>query len=217
MSETLTRLLDKIDERCRALRKHLQKFLEWEAGLEEDERPQTDIPMGDFGSVPGYSEDFPEESYDVIVRHVNALSDLWELAGLGPRAASWDCVVGALDSQESYASRGVLLLAYEFVVQAMAAVHRRREHVAGAADVRQSPTPQKASPNPEQTDDGEWSQPMTKAAMSRRLALKRDAFETFAGGHGLRQCGSRQLWQIRLDKMDANTRHRIERGRPLKQ
>jgi hypothetical protein len=65
-----------------------------------------------------------------------------------------------------------------------------------------------------QTGDviGEWSNPMSKRTIM--VALKIDGykkFNTFAKLHGIRGAGNRQLWQIRLDKMDKMTRERIEK------
>lgn len=59
---------------------------------------------------------------------------------------------------------------------------------------------------------GEWSKPMSKKVLMKRLGLGPRAFETFAKPHGLREI-SRQQWQIRLDKMDAQTRRHIESER----
>jgi hypothetical protein len=60
--------------------------------------------------------------------------------------------------------------------------------------------------------DENWSLPMSKAEIMTRLKLKPRAFATFAQGHGLKRIG-RQLWQIRLNAMDAATRRMIEKGR----
>lgn len=61
--------------------------------------------------------------------------------------------------------------------------------------------------------DGEYSLPMSKTEMRVRLAnMAKDKFESFAAQHGLKKI-NRQLYQIRLDKMDARTRRRLETGR----
>jgi hypothetical protein len=57
--------------------------------------------------------------------------------------------------------------------------------------------------------EGEWSLPMPKKVLMKRLNLKPRAFDTFAAQHGLIEV-SRQQFQIRLDKMDPKTRARIE-------
>jgi hypothetical protein len=58
----------------------------------------------------------------------------------------------------------------------------------------------------------DWSNPMTKSAMMSRVGIDGyKKFKTFANQHGLRQAGNRQLWQIRLDKMDKNTKHNFEK------
>ncbi|MCI0352027.1 MAG: hypothetical protein L0Z53_21620, partial [Acidobacteriales bacterium] len=56
---------------------------------------------------------------------------------------------------------------------------------------------------------GEWSIPMPKSKMAHRLGLSPRQFATFAKSHELRK-HNRQLWQIRLDRLDAKTRKRIE-------
>jgi len=60
----------------------------------------------------------------------------------------------------------------------------------------------------------EWSNPMTKTKMMRALHIEGSKkFTTFAEDHGLKQVGkNRQLWQIRLDKMDLNTRRKLEKA-----
>ena len=59
---------------------------------------------------------------------------------------------------------------------------------------------------------GEWSTPMPKTKIMIRLKLKPGSFATFAKSHELKRL-SRQLWQIRLDRMDASTRRKIETGK----
>jgi hypothetical protein len=75
--------------------------------------------------------------------------------------------------------------------------HAADRHVAEAADVTLPP-------------DGQWSAPMSKAEISTRLKLSRRSFNTFTKNHALRSAGNRQLWQIRLDGMDAATRKKVE-------
>lgn len=55
----------------------------------------------------------------------------------------------------------------------------------------------------------EWSTLMPKSKMASRLRLSPKQFETFAKSHELRR-HNRQLWQIRLDKLDPRTRQRLE-------
>ena len=55
---------------------------------------------------------------------------------------------------------------------------------------------------------------MSKSEMMTRLKLHRKGFESFTRTHPLKRL-SRGKWQIRLDKMDRNTRHMIETGRPI--
>lgn len=60
--------------------------------------------------------------------------------------------------------------------------------------------------------EGEWSNPMTKSAMMSKVKIYGyKKFNTFAKQYGLRQAGNRQLWQIRLDGMDRNTRQKFEK------
>lgn len=62
----------------------------------------------------------------------------------------------------------------------------------------------------------EWSVPMSETEMRVHLGnMKAKSFKAFAKEHGIRKAGSRKLSQIRLDGMDANTRHMIETGRPI--
>ena len=63
-----------------------------------------------------------------------------------------------------------------------------------------------------QAPEGDWSKPMPKKVLMSRLGLNSRAFETFAKQHPLKKI-SRQQWMIRLDKMDARTRGRIETGK----
>jgi hypothetical protein len=59
--------------------------------------------------------------------------------------------------------------------------------------------------------EGEWSCPMSLADMAVRLNnMTQYSFKKFAQGHGLRMAGSRQKWQIRLDRMDKATRQKLE-------
>jgi hypothetical protein len=65
----------------------------------------------------------------------------------------------------------------------------------------------------EQAGSGDLSKPMTKKVMM--IALKIDGykkFNTFAKLHGIQQAGNRQLWQIRFDNMDSNTRQKLEKA-----
>ena len=63
------------------------------------------------------------------------------------------------------------------------------------------------------TLEGEWSNPMTKSAMMSRVNIDGyKKFNTFAKQYGLQKAGNRQLWQIRLDKMDKNTRQKFEKA-----
>jgi hypothetical protein len=60
--------------------------------------------------------------------------------------------------------------------------------------------------------DGEWSKPMSKSKMKN--ALRIDGYRTFnifARHHGILPAGNRQLWQIRLDRMDETTRKKLEK------
>jgi hypothetical protein len=61
--------------------------------------------------------------------------------------------------------------------------------------------------------EGEWSNPMTKTKMMKTLHIAGySKFATFAKQYGLRQAGNRQLWQIRLDDIDKNTRQKFEKA-----
>ena len=63
------------------------------------------------------------------------------------------------------------------------------------------------------TLEGEWSNPMTKSDMMIRLHINGyKKFNTFAKVYGLYKVGNRQLWQIRLDGMDKNTRQKLEKA-----
>jgi hypothetical protein len=67
--------------------------------------------------------------------------------------------------------------------------------------------PKQASPN------GLLSKPMSKSQMMHALGMdgyKR--FNAFAKGHEIREAGNRQLFQIRLDGMDINTRTKLEKA-----
>lgn len=60
--------------------------------------------------------------------------------------------------------------------------------------------------------EGEWSNPMTKSEMMKKVGIDGyKKFNTFAKQYGLRPAGNRQLWQLRLDKMDKNTRRKFEK------
>lgn len=64
-----------------------------------------------------------------------------------------------------------------------------------------------------QVSVGEWSNPMTKSTMMSKIGIDGyKKFNTFAKQHGLQQAGNRQLWQIRLDRMDKNTRQKFEKA-----
>jgi len=66
--------------------------------------------------------------------------------------------------------------------------------------------------NKRQVSPGELSNPMTKSAMMSRVGIDGyKKFNTFAKQHGLQQAGNRQLWQIRLDRMDKNTKQKFEK------
>ena len=60
--------------------------------------------------------------------------------------------------------------------------------------------------------EGEWSLPMSLTEMATRLGLPVQKFKVFAEMHGLLRL-TRKLWLVRLDRMDAATRCRIETGR----
>ena len=75
------------------------------------------------------------------------------------------------------------------------------------ADRTEGESPAQVSP------PGELSNPRTKKEFMRALGLPAGAYKTFnafAERHGIRQAGNRQLWQLRLDGMDAATRAKIE-------
>ncbi len=59
----------------------------------------------------------------------------------------------------------------------------------------------------------ELSTPMSKTEIASRLKLGRRAFETFIKSHPIIPSGNRQLWQIRVDRMDAATRKKVELGK----
>lgn len=62
----------------------------------------------------------------------------------------------------------------------------------------------------ENTLEGEWSNPMTKSALMKKVGIDGyKKFKTFAEIYGLRQAGNRQLWQIRIDRMDSNTKQKF--------
>ncbi len=67
-----------------------------------------------------------------------------------------------------------------------------------------------AAQSPAEIPEGEWSTPMSKAEMARRLGMSTRVLNTFAQRHAIRTVGSRQLWQIRLDGIDAASRRRLE-------
>lgn len=58
------------------------------------------------------------------------------------------------------------------------------------------------------TDGEVWSTPMSKNQMARRLRMKRNAFLTFAKTASIKPIG-RQLWSLRLDRLDATSRGRL--------
>ncbi len=62
-----------------------------------------------------------------------------------------------------------------------------------------------------QPSDGEWSRPMSQANMMSILRIdSRRKFKAFAREYGIRQVGgSRQLWQIRIDRMDSVARSKL--------
>lgn len=71
----------------------------------------------------------------------------------------------------------------------------------------------KKSKKHENQIEGEWSHPMTKARMMKALRIEGyRAFNHFANRYGIRQEGSRQLYQIRLDKMDKSTQAKLEKA-----
>jgi hypothetical protein len=60
-----------------------------------------------------------------------------------------------------------------------------------------------------------WIGPMSKVEMASRLLIGRRAFDSFTKLHPLKKVG-RQQWMICVDRMDLNTRSRVETGRPPK-
>lgn len=59
---------------------------------------------------------------------------------------------------------------------------------------------------------GEWSTPMSKAEMMTRLRIDSyKTFNAFAKTQGIEEAGNRQTFIIRLDKMDAKTRSKLEK------
>lgn len=60
---------------------------------------------------------------------------------------------------------------------------------------------------------GEWSNPMSKVRMMKALRIDNyRIFNNFAKLHGIRQAGSREVYQICFDKMDKTTRDKIEKA-----
>lgn len=60
---------------------------------------------------------------------------------------------------------------------------------------------------------GEWSNPMSKAKMMKKLNIDDyRTFDKFAKLHGIKEAGSRELYQICLDKMDDLTRAKFEKA-----
>ena len=88
-------------------------------------------------------------------------------------------------------------------------LNRVLDHV--KADIKKQPTTP-ASDNTGDISEGEWSNPMTKSTMMSKVNIDGyKKFNTFAKQYGLRKAGNRQLWQIRLDRMDKNTRQKFEK------
>lgn len=79
------------------------------------------------------------------------------------------------------------------------------------ATTRNRETEQKVSGGKaENTLEGEWSNPMTKSALMKKVSIDGyKKFKTFAEMYGLCQAGNRQLWQIRIDRMDSNTKQKF--------
>jgi len=79
------------------------------------------------------------------------------------------------------------------------------------ATTRNRETEQKVSGGKaENTLEGEWSNPMTKSALMKKVSIDGyKKFKTFAEMYGLCQAGNRQLWQIRIDRMDSNTKRKF--------
>ncbi len=69
----------------------------------------------------------------------------------------------------------------------------------------------KGTTKSKQPIEGEWSKPMTKAEMMRKLRIDGlKPFNRFATEYGIKQVGgSRQLWTIRLDNMSQNHRQKL--------
>jgi len=65
------------------------------------------------------------------------------------------------------------------------------------------------SPSSTSTKDGEWSNSMTKKEMQGRLGLTPKTFASFIKLHPVKPI-NRQLFQMRLDGMDARTRRQME-------
>ena len=65
-----------------------------------------------------------------------------------------------------------------------------------------------------QNIEGEWSKPMSKTDIMRRLGLGLKGYRklnTFTKEHPIRDvAGNRQLWQIRIDKMPSNLREKFK-------
>lgn len=60
-------------------------------------------------------------------------------------------------------------------------------------------------------DEGVWTIPMSKAQMRKISGIESPKkFNTWANHVGMLQAGNRQLWRLRLDKLDAPTRSKFE-------
>ncbi len=59
--------------------------------------------------------------------------------------------------------------------------------------------------------EGEWSNPMSMSTMMSKVSVDGyKKFKTWAKQYDLQNAGNRQLWKIRLDQMDLNTRNKFE-------
>jgi hypothetical protein len=111
-----------------------------------------------------------------------------------------------------YSFMGWMRLNNPFAVS-IAAIQKIKEHEDGPLKKRHPKSSNKLknqASDISKKPDGDWSSAMSKTEMILKLGMKRTAFETFAKHHGLKRI-SRQLWQIRIDKMDTNTRKKLER------
>jgi hypothetical protein len=112
-------------------------------------------------------------------------------------------------------------------------IHYARRHAPPSQDRAEAPrvpasrTGSKAGQSDEATGDGksavaslnapppegEWSKPMTKTKMMELLGIDSPkTFKAFANRIGIRRAGNRQTWQLRVDKLDARNRAKIEKA-----